>query len=160
VNQKDYPGYGYMLENGATTLWENWELPDQNSLNHPMFGSVSEWFYRSLLGINPKAGAVGFDRIYIRPYIVGDLFSAKGNYHSVRGDVACAWKVKDDLLELDIHIPPNMDADIHIPTSEVESILVDGIPVAKRKEMEFIEYTGSYAIYHVGNGAFHIQSKR
>ncbi len=160
ADQRDYPGYGYMVKNDATTLWENWELPEQNSLNHPMFGSVSEWFYRSLLGINPKKGAAGFDRIYIRPFIVGDLTAANGNYSSVRGDIQCAWKVDHDLLNLDISIPPNIDADIHIPTSEAGSIMVGGVPAPEVREMEFVEYADGYAVYHVGNGTFNIQSKR
>ena len=56
ADQRDYPGWGYMLSKGATTLWESWEYPDNApSQNHPMFGSIDEWFYRSLLGINPTA---------------------------------------------------------------------------------------------------------
>jgi len=160
VNQKDYPGYGYMIEHGATTLWENWELPEQNSLNHPMFGSVSEWFYRSLLGINPKEGAVGFDRIYIKPCIIGDLLSVEGKYRSIRGELSCAWRLRGDLLDLDITIPPNIDADIHIPTSDVGSITIGGIPASKAEEVEFVEFAGGYAVYHVENGNFHIESKR
>ena len=60
VNQSTFPGWGYMLENGATTLWEHWEFSDNTySHNHPMFGSVSEWFYRVLAGINRCAGCRG-----------------------------------------------------------------------------------------------------
>jgi len=160
VNQRDYPGYGYMLENGATTLWEHWPIPDQNSLNHPMFGSVSEWFYRSLLGINPLQNACGFDRIYIKPFIVGDLTSASGVYSSVRGDVKCSWKIVNELLDLDISIAPNIDADIYIPTSDEESITVAGIPVSKLEDMEYLGYNKGYAEFHAGNGDFKIQAKR
>lgn len=159
INQRDYPGYGYMIENGATTLWENWELPEQNSLNHPMFGSVSEWFYRSVLGINPRNGAFGFDKIYIKPFIAGDLLSADGIYRSVRGDVKCTWNIENGTLSLNISIPANIDANLHIPTSEVGAITIDGIPISKVREMEFIEYSNGYAVYHAGNGRFNIQSK-
>jgi alpha-L-rhamnosidase len=56
ADQRSFPGWGHMLAEGATTLWESWKKPDNaTSMNHPMFGSISEWFYRSLLGINPAA---------------------------------------------------------------------------------------------------------
>jgi alpha-L-rhamnosidase len=61
ANQQTFPGWLYMLNNGATTLWETWAYPESDpSQNHPMFGSIEEWFYRSLLGINPAAP--GFER--------------------------------------------------------------------------------------------------
>lgn len=88
VNQRTFPGWGYMLERGATTLWEHWEFSDNTySHNHPMFGSVSEWFYKTLAGIQPAPDAVGFDRIIIKPEPVGDLKWVKASYKSVRGTV-------------------------------------------------------------------------
>lgn len=66
ADQRNFPGWGYMVDNGATTLWETWAYSDgEYSQNHPMFGSVSEWFYRSLSGIN--AAAPGFEKITIKP---------------------------------------------------------------------------------------------
>ena len=81
ANAEGYPGWRHMLETGATTLWETWKYPEKYpSQNHPMFGSVSEWFFRSLLGINP--GAPGFRRIILKPQPAGDLTWAKGTYQS------------------------------------------------------------------------------
>src|SRR5690606_17690116 len=68
VNQKDYPGWGHMIEKGATTIWETWKYSDNvYSQNHPMFGSVTEWFYRSILGINASEPA--FRSFSIKPFI-------------------------------------------------------------------------------------------
>jgi alpha-L-rhamnosidase len=51
ADQREFPGWGHMIQNGATTLWETWKYPGTGpSMNHPMFGSIEEWFYRSLLG--------------------------------------------------------------------------------------------------------------
>jgi alpha-L-rhamnosidase len=78
ADQRGYPGWGLMLENGATTLWETWAASDNTySKNHPMFGSIGEWFYRSLLGINPAAP--GFKKIIIKPQPAGDLTFARGS---------------------------------------------------------------------------------
>jgi alpha-L-rhamnosidase len=79
ANQRDFPGYGNMIAHGATTLYEGWKYPDTvNSQNHPMFGSISVWFYKSILGIN--ASAPGFAKFEIKPEPAGDLTWAKGYY--------------------------------------------------------------------------------
>ena len=74
INKKTFPGWGFMLENGATTLWEHWAFSDNTfSHNHPMFGSVSQWFFNWMGGIQPAPQSVGFDKIIIRPQIIEDL---------------------------------------------------------------------------------------
>ncbi|MEI8115300.1 MAG: family 78 glycoside hydrolase catalytic domain, partial [Bacteroidia bacterium] len=84
ANQRTFPGWGNMLANGATTLYESWQYPDTVcSQNHPMFGSISEWYYKSLLGINAKAP--GFTKIEIKPQPADDLSWAKGHYDAVVG---------------------------------------------------------------------------
>ena len=113
ANQRDYPGWGFMLQRGATTLWETWKYPDNApSQNHPMFGSVSEWFYRSLLGINPALP--GFKKSVIKPQPAGDLTWAKGSYRSVMGTITSDWKKSGDRFELKVSIPPNTTAEVWI----------------------------------------------
>lgn len=115
LNQKEFPGYGYMIDNGATTLWEHWEIRNQASKNHPMFGSVSEWFYRSVLGIQQTKESIAFSEIIIKPSVVGDLTWAKGSYHSVRGKIKSYWWKFEDDLHLEITIPANTTAFVYIP---------------------------------------------
>ncbi len=121
ANQSTFPGYGYMLAQGATTLWETWEEPDQNSWNHPMFGSVSEWFYTSLLGIQQASDGVGFDKILIKPSPVGDLTWAKGYYHSVRGKITVDWKKEQDQWQCHVEIPGNTTATLALPIWDYEN---------------------------------------
>ncbi|RYZ15414.1 MAG: hypothetical protein EOP49_53110, partial [Sphingobacteriales bacterium] len=62
ATQKTYPSWGYMLEKGATTIWERWEYEtggSMNSHNHPMMGSIGSWFYKYLLGIKPDTNHPG-----------------------------------------------------------------------------------------------------
>ncbi|MGZ8559890.1 MAG: family 78 glycoside hydrolase catalytic domain, partial [Chitinophagaceae bacterium] len=101
ATQKDFPGWGHMLESGATTLWETWKYPDNApSQNHPMFGSIDEWFYKSILGIN--AAAPGFEKIIIKPQPLKDLKWAKGNYQSVRGNIVSDWKKEGNKFLLQV----------------------------------------------------------
>ncbi|MCD7975887.1 MAG: hypothetical protein LUG51_01550 [Tannerellaceae bacterium] len=121
VNQRDYPGWGYMVENGATTLWESWEYPENaSSQNHPMFGSTEEWFYRSLLGINPLQP--GFKEIMIKPQPAGDLKWVQGSYHSMYGLIRSAWRITEKEFQLEVEIPANTTARIYLPATNQESI--------------------------------------
>jgi alpha-L-rhamnosidase len=116
LNQKEFPGYGYMIDNGATTLWENWDNKKHDSKNHPMFGSVSEWFYKSVLGIQQSEKSVAFSEIVIKPSVVGDLTWAKGGYHSARGRISSSWWRFGDDIHLTVSIPANTTATVYLPT--------------------------------------------
>ena len=132
VKQPDFPGWGYMLANGATTLWEHWALDDNTySHNHPMFGSVSQWFYNWLGGIQPGEKAAGFDRIIIRPETSGSLLWVNCSYNSVKGKIVSNWKKKDGKLELNIEIPANTSALVYFPGSDLNKIENSGIPLVK-----------------------------
>ncbi len=127
VNEPSYPGWGHMLERGATTIWETWAESDNvYSQNHPMFGSVSEWFYKSLAGIRPEENAVGFDRFRIEPNMPAGLEWVEASYESVRGTVRSSWRLEDGLLYFDVEIPVNTTALVQIPTGDSTSIREGG----------------------------------
>ena len=114
----DYPSWGYMIANGATTLWELWqkrEGPSMNSHNHPMFGSVGSWLYKALAGINLAPGATGFEKILIAPQMVRDLTHASGSTMTVRGEVACAWSRTERTVRVEVTVPFGSEAEIVIP---------------------------------------------
>ena len=114
----DYPSWGYMIANGATTLWELWqkrEGPSMNSHNHPMFGSVGSWLYKALAGINLAPGATGFEKILIAPQMVRDLTHASGSTMTVRGEVACAWSRTERTVRVEVTVPFGSEAEVIIP---------------------------------------------
>jgi alpha-L-rhamnosidase len=167
INQKDYPGYGYMIANGATTLWENWGIIPDHSMNHPMLGSVSEWFYRSVLGIQQDENSLAFSDIIIKPAIVAGLEFAEGYYHSMRGKIGSKWwKLGDDFI-MEVEIPANTTAKIYVPRlhhrAEPE-IYESGksVPIGKEKNLEHINYlnsTNQHHIFSVGAGKYHFKIK-
>lgn len=151
VNQRDYPGWGYMLDKGATTLWESWYFPETGpSRNHPMFGSVDEWFYRSLLGIN--ATAPGFAQFEIKPQPAGDLTWAKGSYQSVRGTISSDWKIEGNKFLLTVAIPANTNATIYVPSKENVAIIQNNKPVPP------VRYENGYIVVEAGSGIHTFQS--
>jgi alpha-L-rhamnosidase len=136
VNQSGYPGWRHMLENGATTLWETWAQSDNTySQNHPMFGSVSEWFFRCLGGINPAADAIGFDRIQLQPFIADDLDWVETRYDSIRGPVGLRWERKDPRIELQVRIPAGITAYLLLPTPVVAAIEEGGRSIQDHPEL-------------------------
>lgn len=152
ANQRDYPGWGHMLANDATTLWETWAQPTSASYNHPMFGQVVEWYYRSLLGINPATP--GFKSIEIKPQPAGDLTWAKGSYESPYGTIGSAWEIKDGVYSLEVTVPVNTTATVWIPTASAQGVKADGKAVGSDSSIRYEGANGRYQLYNIGSGTY------
>lgn len=158
VNKKTFPGWGHMLENGATTLWEHWKFSDNTfSHNHPMFGSVSLWFYNWLGGIQADPDAVGFDRIIIRPEIPNDLRWVQCSYDSVRGKITSNWRKTGNSLVMDVAIPANTVATVYLPCGHPESIKESNVPVGQAPGVQFERSENGTAIYTIESGTYHFE---
>ena len=132
ADRKTFPSWGWMLENGATTLWETWKESDNTfSHNHPMFGSISAWFIRHLGGIQAADDAVGFDRIVIRPQTGHGLEWVKSSHRSVRGMIESNWKTAAGVKEFEIVIPPDSEATVELPVAKGEIVTESGKPLAQ-----------------------------
>lgn len=142
ADQRSFPGWGYMLGSGATTLWETWAASDNTySKNHPMFGSIGEWFYRSLLGINPAAP--GFKKILIKPQPAGDLTFAKGSYNSPYGTITSDWKITNGKFSLKVTIPANTSAEIRVP-----------LKYGKVSGGKMLREEKGYGVFETGSGSY------
>ena len=161
-----YPSWGYMIENGATTLWELWqkrEGPSMNSHNHPMFGSVGSWLYKSLAGIDLDPSATGYEKIKIEPGMVRDLTAASGVLQTVRGRVESSWERTDDSVKLNAVIPMGSEAEVVLPKFRLRDVILKegGATVWSGKKaaskipgiLECRE-TGSSLIMKIGSGAY------
>jgi alpha-L-rhamnosidase len=118
--QKSYPSWGYMIEQGATTMWELWnsdtEKPEgMNSRNHFAYGSVGEWYYSHLAGIKPVAEYPGFKKSIVAPKPVGDLTWVKADVGTIYGKLSSHWELKDNELLLNVRIPANTTSQIVLP---------------------------------------------
>ena len=119
-----FPSWGYMIERGATTLWESWSdhREEKLSLNMKLLGSVEKFFYRDLAGI--RATAPGFREVAIAPQVVGDLEWARAQVRTVRGEIAVDWRRSDTAFELDVTVPGNVAALVNLPKRSLEDVEV------------------------------------
>jgi len=157
ANQREFPGYANMISHGATTLYESWKYPDTvNSQNHPMFGSVSEWFYKSLLGIN--ALSPGFSQFEIKPQPAGDLTWAKGYYDAVVGKINCDWKIEGTHFYLHVTVPANSNALLYVPSLFNNQVLESGKSAFKSEGLKFREYKNNYAVFEAKSGNYFFES--
>ena len=116
-----YPSWGYMVQSGATTIWELWNGntadPAMNSGNHVMLlGDLIIWYYEYLGGIRPLAP--GYSKIMLKPYPIKGLDHVNCSYQSVSGLIESKWKRKGDLFEWDILIPANTTAEVYLPNKD------------------------------------------
>jgi len=107
-----YPSFGYMLENGATALWESWELSTR-SLNHHMYGSIDDLFYQYICGIKPTSD--GFKSFTIKPMIPAELKHAKAGIQTVSGRISVRWIKNVGKLTMTCQVPAGSDALIYVP---------------------------------------------
>lgn len=118
LTNPEYPGWGYMIAGGATTVWERWESEMQNemhSFDHPMFGSYDAWLYHYLGGISVDEDAFGADKITIKPYIPTDISFVQCSFETVRGKIVSNWeKQSDGSVVYHVEIPAMTTATIEI----------------------------------------------
>jgi alpha-L-rhamnosidase len=119
IMQKDFPSYGYMLKNNATTLWESWFFSDDTfSHNHPMFSGVISWILSHIGGITVAKDAIGADRLIMapRPPDGSGLSHADMSLETARGLAICRWKCTvDGRMHLSIHCPANTRCLVVLP---------------------------------------------
>jgi alpha-L-rhamnosidase len=123
VNSTGFPGWGYMIDRGATTIWETWKESDNVYSNcHPMFGTVSEWMYRWLAGIRPDPENPGFKKFIMAPNIPKGLEYVNCVYHSPFGKIVSNWKNLKGNQEYEITIPDGSSALVRLPVNEQQKI--------------------------------------
>ena len=158
MNQTDYPSWGYMVKNGATTIWELWnsdsEPPEgMNSRNHFALGCVGEWIWNTLAGINISDEAPGFKEVIIRPQPVDDLTWVKADYETNYGLLKVDWEKNEDVFTLNLTVPPNSSAQVILPDAEDGVIKEGGVElgtetvegISINEEGKIIAAAGTYS---------------
>lgn len=156
MSQTEYPSYGFMRANGATTMWEAWELDRPgHSLLHSSYLYPGAWYIDSVLGIRPVAEEPGFRAIKIRPpkYDATPLQWAKGHYNAPTGKIAVAWnKLDNGQFQLKIELPPNTRTEVFMPSAGKDSVASPSRAVWKRDEP-------GYSVFELTSGTYEFRSK-
>jgi alpha-L-rhamnosidase len=155
-NQTSYPGWGHMLEQGATTLWEQWN--GFWSHIHSCFTSPDNWFYQGLAGIQTDPSAPGFKNTIIKPAVVGDVSWVKSHHDSPYGRIVSNWKCEGKKLTMEVTIPPNSTATVFVPAKDAASVTESGKPAGEAEGVKFLRMENNAAVYAVGSGDYQFQS--
>jgi alpha-L-rhamnosidase len=165
ASQKAYPSWGYMVEQGATTIWELWNGntadPAMNSGNHVMLvGDLGIWLYENLAGIKPDPEQPGFKHIIMRPEPVGDLQFVKASHRSPYGLIASDWRREGDVFRWNISVPANTTATVYVPAKRVESVTEGGKAADRAAGVQFLRTEQGRAVLKVGSGEYSFQSSK
>jgi len=148
-SREDVPGYGYQLKRGATALTESWAALEQVSNNHLMLGHLREWFFSGLAGIGQAGGSVAYEKIVIRPQLIRSVEWVRGEFESPRGRIAVSWRRTGNTAVLDVEIPVNSTAEIHIPAPARTTVRESG------REIRRAPRRRGRVIVPVGSGSYH-----
>lgn len=125
TSQTTYPSWGYMKDNGATTIWEMWEkdLPG-HSLLHSSYLYPGAWYIDGLAGIKKDTRAPGMQRFILRPpgLTANQMTSASASMQAASGLIKTYWKREDNTLKYEITVPPNTVANLQIPVEEAKNM--------------------------------------
>lgn len=133
MTNTEFPGWGYSVVNGATTIWERWDSftksegikKGMNSFNHYSLGSCTEWMYMYCLGIRPSFEKAGCKKVTFAPYLdtSGKITFANGHYDTDLGRINVAWERSDDTYFYEVTLP-----------SEIErEFIFDGMKIVKKE---------------------------
>ncbi|MBX3464610.1 MAG: family 78 glycoside hydrolase catalytic domain [Planctomycetes bacterium] len=166
VASRQSPGYGFFVDQGATTLWEHWTRLPGWSRNHPLYAAVGAWLQRSLLGIRQAEGSVAWRQIVVAPAVVPGLAWAQGHHDTVRGRVASSWRRHGDGLVLAVEIPANAQAVVRVPMlgDARREVRESGVPIAQHGTalradagLSVRAIDADACEVHLGGGSYHFE---
>ena len=168
LNNDTFPSWGFTIKHGATTIWERWDGwtpekgfqdPGMNSFNHYAFGSIGQWMYENILGINADEKAPGYKHIIIRPRPGGGITFAKGELESMYGRIASSWRLEDSRFRLSVAVPANTTATVYIPAASEQDVTERGKPASQAEGVKFLRMEDGAAVFEVGSGNYEFASK-
>ena len=170
ATKKEYPGWGYMIANGATTIWELWNGntadPTMNSGNHVMLvGDLMIWYHEYLAGISADPTQPGFKHIIMKPHPVGDLKFAKATHRSPYGLISSEWRKSGDWqrneekFEWNIEVPANTTATVYVPAMRKKNVTESGNPLGQARGVKLLRGEGDRIVLQLGSGKYKLLSE-
>jgi alpha-L-rhamnosidase len=144
ASQETYPSWGWWIKNGATTLYENWNIEAKSdlSLNHIMFGEINAWLYKGVGGIKIDPQNPGFKNVILEPHFVPGLDRFESSHTGPYGKIVSNWKKEGEVITYTVTIPANSTATIRLPEVAGKKVYLDSKPLAVAKP--FKQLSGHY----------------
>ncbi len=160
LNKTSYPGWGYMVKHGATTVWELWNgntaNPAMNSQDHVMLiGDMLTWLFNDVAGISSDPLDPGFRRIIMRPIPMPGLTWVKAWHRSPYGKIVSDWKIRaDGTFQWHVRIAANTFATVEVPTAQASAVKLNGHKITNKPWIKFVAFANDRAIYDVESGVY------
>jgi alpha-L-rhamnosidase len=163
LNNKDFPGFGYLFSLGATTFWENWgevkfrnthKPANERSRNHPFQGGFDVWFYNGMGGIIPDPDNPGFKHIILKPNVIRTIESCFAQYNSMYGLIKSEWINTGNTITWKVSVPVNTTATAYIPSVTRDNISEGGVPATEAEGTEFLRMGNGRALFELGSGDY------
>ena len=167
ITNRTFPSWLYMIDNGATTIWERWDGyvkgrgfqdPGMNSFNHWAFGAVGEWIWRHVAGLNPDDTQPGWKHFVVWPRPGGGVTWAKGEYDSIHGHITSSWRLEGTKLLLELSIPANTSATVVLPAVNAASVTESGKPATQAEGVRFLRLDDGHAWLELESGEYRFAS--
>ena len=164
ASNTSYPSWGYMVEHGATTIWELWNgntaNPSMNSQNHVMLlGDLLIWMYENVAGIKSDETAVAFKKIIMKPSFDVDLAFVNASYESPYGKIISSWKKENGELKWNITVPANSRAIVYIPAKSKDDVQEGGKRTSTEEGIQFLKIENGQAVFEIGSGSYSFNVK-
>lgn len=162
----DYPSWLYQIKKGATTVWEHWDSikPDgsfwsdqMNSFNHYAYGSIGNWMYKTIAGLDMDSVRPAYKKIIIEPRFAGiELTYANASYDSMYGRIRSSWCLTQEDVELEVEIPANTTAEILLPNAQLSDVTEGGVRLGSSDIHSYLETEDGVRL-SVGSGSYHFK---
>jgi alpha-L-rhamnosidase len=158
----DYPSWGYLVQHGATTMWERWNGdqmktdPSMNSYNHYAYGAVADWLYRSVAGVDATPEDAGFHTVVLHPLFDARLGKVSFDYASSYGPIHSDWKMEGATVDWHVTIPANTTAWLPLTPAEAGGYKLEGLTLAQSKLVKAATHDGKTG-YELGSGSYAFQ---
>lgn len=162
ATNKTYPSWGYMVENGATTIWELWNgntaHPKMNSQNHVMMlGDLLVWYYENLAGIKSKEN--GFKTLIMKPEMIEGLDYVHASYNSSYGKIISNWTKSKSAFQWNITVPANTTAQVYLPAKDAASVTENNKKLHNNKDFKIIAEENDRVLIEIGSGSYQFKTK-
>lgn len=161
ASQETYPSWGWWIVNGATTLYENWDIAASKdiSLNHIMFGEIGAWFYKALGGIKPDPANPGFENILLQPNFVSGLDQFEASYEGPYGTIVSSWERTGKKIRYNVTVPANSNATLRLPNIRGKKLYESGKVLKHSSDYMMLSEEPEQQVLELQSGTYQFELK-